>query len=209
MKRRKIKLFASVASFALVAAVMSFGVFAATSHTIGVTSQLGFSATGISGTLVATTSGAQANKTSETLTITPLELTQSSDNEGANTAVDFSINVNKTDATLALGALEFTEAGADITYTFTITNATGATNAIKVTTFDVYNAANADDDTAKFTDLGTKGNIEADITVPADIQPGQHADVSVKFSIVDKAVTVTDFQVFFNLVLSATPVTGA
>ena len=44
MKRRKIKLFASVASFALVAAVMSFGVFAAANQAVTITSNVGFTA---------------------------------------------------------------------------------------------------------------------------------------------------------------------
>ncbi|MBR2433276.1 MAG: hypothetical protein IKB21_01555, partial [Clostridia bacterium] len=49
MKKRKIKLFASVASLAMVAAVMGVGVWAATQQAVTVSSTVGFNATGIAG----------------------------------------------------------------------------------------------------------------------------------------------------------------
>lgn len=57
MKRRKIKLFASIASFALVAAVATFGIFAATSASVTVSNKVSFTATGISGTICGSISG--------------------------------------------------------------------------------------------------------------------------------------------------------
>ena len=47
MKKRKIKLFASVASLAMVAAVMGVGVWAASSQTVNVTSEIKFESTSI------------------------------------------------------------------------------------------------------------------------------------------------------------------
>ena len=41
MKKRKFKLFASVAAFALTGAMMTFGVLAAVSHTVNVTTNVG------------------------------------------------------------------------------------------------------------------------------------------------------------------------
>lgn len=51
MKKRKIKLFASVASLAMVAAVMGVGVWAATTQSVTINSTIQFSATAITGTV--------------------------------------------------------------------------------------------------------------------------------------------------------------
>ena len=69
MKKRKIKLFASVASLAMVAAVMGVGVWAATSQAVAVTSTVQFSAQAIAANVtlkVTGTEGEGANIIKET-----------------------------------------------------------------------------------------------------------------------------------------------
>ena len=60
MKKRKIKLFASVASLAMVAAVMGVGVWAATSQAIGVSSTVSFTGTNIDATITLAVEGKDA-----------------------------------------------------------------------------------------------------------------------------------------------------
>lgn len=49
MKKRKVKLFASIASLAMVVAVMGVGVWAATQQSVGINTTVGFTATSIAG----------------------------------------------------------------------------------------------------------------------------------------------------------------
>ena len=51
MKKRKVKLFASIASLAMVVAVMGVGVWAATSQSVAINTTVGFQATAVSGTV--------------------------------------------------------------------------------------------------------------------------------------------------------------
>lgn len=57
MKRRKIKLLASIVSLVLIAAVASFGVFAATTHSVGVKTMVSFTTAQIDGSITATVTG--------------------------------------------------------------------------------------------------------------------------------------------------------
>ena len=120
MKRRKIKLFASVASFALVAAVMSFGVFAATAHTVGVTSTVNFTATGISGSI----SGVVSNNADENPTLA--YYTSNNTVEGTAISFDGTIPEALTDWNITT-PIAFADEATAITYTFTIQN-TGLVN---------------------------------------------------------------------------------
>lgn len=57
MKKRKFKLLASLTSLVLVVAVMAVGVWAAVQHNVTITSNVGFTANGISGVLTAGVTG--------------------------------------------------------------------------------------------------------------------------------------------------------
>lgn len=96
MKKRKIKLFASIASLAMVVAVMAVGVWAATQATVGVTTNAKFVATAIEGSITASngteiTGLVAANSTgSDTVTFV------ASDANNASKTITMKVNLNAT-----------------------------------------------------------------------------------------------------------------
>lgn len=149
MKKRKFKLFASVAAFALTGAMMTFGVLAAASHAVNVTTNVGFSSNGANGTIQIDVSGNAVSATDNTTeaafskkasftpsTFTPLAVEEVAEVSPAITTDGWTSN------TLALGDLIFVQdAGEaqDIIISFTITKTGGANDNILTTTIRVYN----------------------------------------------------------------------
>ena len=122
MKKRKIKLFASVASLAMVAAVMGVGVWAATTQSVTINSTVQFSATAILGKVDLQAGGAALETASmgsdiKTNKATVLEITELNAANGPQDAKNVSIKLadSNTDG-------YFDEQDGTITYTFTIKN---------------------------------------------------------------------------------------
>ncbi|MFQ6749372.1 MAG: hypothetical protein ACLRFR_00840 [Clostridia bacterium] len=124
MKKRKIKLFASVASLAMVAAVMGVGVWAATTQSVTINSTVEFSATAILGTVTLYADGAATATATlgsdikgEAKAAEVLKIDELTEANGAQTAKDVAITLadSNTDG-------YFDEQDGTITYTFTITN---------------------------------------------------------------------------------------
>lgn len=116
MKKRKVKLLASIASLVLVFAVMSIGVWAAATQSVSVSTKVTFTATGVSGTISGTLTGLDSTT-----------YYYNSTNATGGNAINFSPSSAVlpawnlgTDNALTINATE--GQAADIVYSFTITN---------------------------------------------------------------------------------------
>lgn len=139
MKKRKIKLFASVASLAMVAAVMGVGVWAATQQAVNVNSTVQFSASGLVGNLTLAVSGdsvtgATASTDSENVnTKTNLDVKTApkeianfklADTAGAQTGVNVALTLADVGGSGAATTPDgfYSQHDGTITYTFQYTN---------------------------------------------------------------------------------------
>ena len=131
MKKRKIKLFASVASLAMVAAVMGVGVWAATTQSVNVTSTVQFSATGIEATVTLDTiTGTAATAAllgsndfyGESTAQTICEITTATKNTDNLTDKEIAVTLHDISDDGFFGQADTDEASEAIVYTFTITN---------------------------------------------------------------------------------------
>ena len=138
MKKRKVKLFASIASLAMVVAVMGVGVWAASQQAVGVTSQVSFTATSIAATVdfkvggdgVATTNGATltqavkiagSDQTSADAYTNTLRIAEFGVETAKDTTRSHTVQVTAWDN----GGDGYVDATDVVTYTFTITPASG------------------------------------------------------------------------------------
>ena len=133
MKKRKIKLFASVASLAMVAAVMGVGVWAASSQNVSVNSTVNFTATSIAADVTLAISHAGAEDIIDYASDTKGNQT-AKNYEGAGLQVaTFTIeDQTETDAATVYINLQdangdgYLTAGSQIIYTFTVNAAAGS-----------------------------------------------------------------------------------
>lgn len=145
MKKRKVKLFASIASLAMVVAVMGVGVWAATNQSVAVNSSVSFQSVSIAGDLKLQISGDVASATGTAITDTPnldgftgataadyktapVTLATFAEGDAVTTFEETEIKV------LAQADLDgFINDGDQIIYTFTFTNTTDAYYKITLT----------------------------------------------------------------------------
>lgn len=122
MKKRKVKLFASIASLAMVVAVMGVGVWAATQQSVAISSTVGFQATGIEGTVALQATGTSVN----TAKIGEQDIKTTAQNIATFALTDAQDKVTNVAVTIDLydhtGDGFFTAEDGKITYSFTITN---------------------------------------------------------------------------------------
>jgi hypothetical protein len=177
MKKRKVKLFASIASLAMVVAVMGVGVWAATQQSVTVSSNVKFEATGITGTVALKVSGdaageAKIGETDIKATATNIATFALEDEQSKNTPVTVDIklaDVNKDGF--------FSAADGTITYTFTIDNTS--------TTVDMFYKAT----------VSAEANGWAGVANPAavtQVENGTPATLTVVFTYSGEAVSVLD-----------------
>lgn len=109
MKKRKIKLLASLTSLVLVVAVMAVGVWAASSATVKITGNVSYAAKGNVSATISVTDIDGSSQSDKSVTIAPTETTS----EAKNLSLGESLTVKQ---------VEGSDASATWSYTFTIKN---------------------------------------------------------------------------------------
>lgn len=194
MKTRKIKLISSIASLALVFAVLTIGVWATASQSVNVRTTVTFTASGVSGTIIGTLTG---------LDNTTYHYNTTSADGG--TAIAFSPKsdplVDWTLGTTDPLAINVTDGEAsDIVYNFTITNASTTDN-MNATISAVTVGTNL-----VLTSVAQDGNA---ITVAdgayalTPIGAGANTNLVLTFNVVDESSSITSADIQYNLALTS------
>ena len=194
MKKRKIKLISSVASLALVCAVLSVGVWATASQSVNVQTTVTFTAVGVSGSVTATLTG--LDQTTYYYNTT---------NAVGGSAIAFTPKSTPlADWTLGTTdplAIDTTDGvSSDIVYTFTITN---------TSTTDVMNAAISAVTIGTNLTLTSVTQDGAAITVADGVYTLTPVAVSddttliLTFNVQDDSVSITSADIAFNLALTS------
>lgn len=193
MQRRKIKLFASIASLLLVTAVMAFGVYAAASQSVNVSTKVSFNATGVAGTITGTLTGLDSKT-----------YYYNSTNASGGDAITF--NPDST----ALGDWTLGDSTS-----LTIDNSSGSASSI-VYTFTITNSSTSAAMVVAINDLTVGTNLEVtSVTQDSTAVTGSSGDYSltniaasgsstvvVTLDVTDDAEDVTDQAISFTIDLS-------
>ncbi len=168
--KKKVKLFTTIASLCLAVALMAFGVYAATTASLNVTSSVAFTST----TVLIDVEGKVEGYA-----------TLAEDGKATYTHASDNTQVTAYNDTWAIGAMTFDEAHAEITYTVKITNKSEF--AIAVTLHD----AKTDTAALSYTETG-----RADF---AEIASGVSATYTLKVKLLkfDTSVVATDVKLSF------------
>lgn len=195
MKKRKIKLLASLTSLVLVVAVMAVGVWAASNATVNITGSVSYTAKGNVSATVSVTDIDGSPQSEKSVTIAPTET--------ASTAEEISLGTG-----LTVKQVEGSSATATWSYTFTIKN----------------NYAEAAENTtlyAKVTlpDAGTNYNISATVAIPSvesgvaksyttgteiTLAEDETATFVITLTVTDVAVSISGADVGSSIALSVT-----
>ena len=194
MKKRKVKLLASIASLVLVFAVMSIGVWAAATQSVSVSTKVTFTATGVSGNISGTLTGLDSttyyyNSTNATggtaVEFTPSSAALPAWNLGAETA----LTINGTEGQAA-----------DIVYSFTIANSS-TTDAIVAAIEDLTVGTNLEIISVTQDDQpvsGTTGTYNL-----TNIAVSDSTTVVITIGVTNDAVSITDQTIGFSINLSS------
>lgn len=197
MKKRKIKLLASLTSLVLVVAVMAVGVWAASSATVNITGNVSYNAKGNVSATVSVTDIDGTSQSEKSVTIAPTATT-SNNTESLSLGEDLTVK-----------QVEGSTATATWSYTFTIKN--NYTVAAENTT--LY---------AKVTlpEAGTNYTIAATVATPSvsegaaqtytseteiELAENETATFVITLTVTDVAVSIGDADVGSSIALSVTP----
>lgn len=192
MKIRKIKLIASFVALAMVTALLSVGVWAAASQSVNVRTTVTFTATAVSGTILGILTGLDKTTYYYNTTFTaegePITFTPRTEPLGDwILGTETPLKIDNTDGTAS-----------DITYTFTITNAS-TTDAMNVFISAVSAGTNLQI-TSITQDDTVISEIDAYYTLTPITAEGTSL-ITVQFNVIDEASSITSADINFNLAL--------
>ena len=194
MKTRKLKLISSIASLALVFAVLTIGVWATASQSVNVRTTVTFTAVGVSGTITGTLTGLDNTtyyyNTTNAQGGAAIAFAPKSDPLGDWTlGTDDALAINVTDG-----------AASDIVYNFTITN-TSTTDAMNAAISAITVGTNLQ--LTSVTQDGAALTEANDAYALTPIAATEDATLVLTFNVVDESSSITSADIQFNLALTS------